>query len=125
MQLLLTIGAIALGWCLTSVPFLVAGQPKPLPGRTEDNPLPKGAIARLGTLDLRHGLHIKTLAFSPDGNYLATGGADQLVYLHDRKTGQTKGVGRGSQFEIGHVEFSAHGKMLLSLDSGVLRLWEV
>src|SRR5262245_55434366 len=38
----------------------------------EDEPLPSGAVLRLGTARLRHPIRIHSLALSDDGNTLAT-----------------------------------------------------
>ncbi|MGW3123695.1 hypothetical protein ACWDBW_42430 [Streptomyces sp. NPDC001107] len=68
------------------------------------------------------------LAFSPDGDTLATGGADHTLHLWDiGDPARPKALGSaltGHTGEIHGVAFSADGRMLVSADDDV-RLWNV
>jgi WD40 repeat protein len=52
------------------------------------DPLPKGAVARMGTVRLRHEGAVYAVAFSPDGKTFATAGQDRDVIFWDAATGK-------------------------------------
>ena len=52
------------------------------------DPLPPGALARLGTVRLRHNGGTRSLVFTPDGKGLVTAGGDNLPRLWDVATGK-------------------------------------
>jgi WD40 repeat protein len=55
-----------------------------------DDPMPPGAIARLGTTRLRHsrGWQLRDAAFSPDGKMLASFGGDRRLRVWDTANGK-------------------------------------
>jgi WD40 repeat protein/DNA-binding XRE family transcriptional regulator len=76
----------------------------------------------------RHAGPAVALAFSPDGAYLATGGAGVGggLQLWDTNTGQLQRVFTGDELVQWGVRFSPDGRYLLSGNlSGVARLWDV
>jgi WD40 repeat protein len=75
------------------------------------DPLPPGAIARLGTLRMRHQGWVDSVLFSPDGTKLASmSKADQCVRLWDVATG--KELERFDEDSLGSLAFSHDGKWL-------------
>jgi WD40 repeat protein len=78
------------------------------------DPLPLGALARLGTTRLRHGDRVYCAAFSPDGKALASGGNDNAVSLWNVAAGRTIWHYRGQQGYVGAVAFSPDGRMVAS-----------
>jgi WD40 repeat protein len=69
---------------------LLAQEPGPA-GATTDrhgDPLPAGALARLGTLRWRHAAAVTFVAFLPDGKEVLTSGLDNTVRVWERDTGK-------------------------------------
>ena len=100
------------------------------------DPLPPGAIARLGTVRWRHADGASFVAFLPDGKTLLSAGGDATVRIWDVATGKelrrfsavgapAGGVGmpqvRGIAFAVLVDEFdSSPRKMALSADGSAL-----
>jgi RNA polymerase sigma factor (sigma-70 family) len=85
------------------------------------DPLPPGALARLGTLRFRHGGGGAALAFSPDGKLLATGEERGVVCLWEVATGKKVRQMEATRYTptryaSGKLAFSSNGKILTFLD---------
>jgi WD40 repeat protein len=91
------------------------------------DPLPPGAVRRIGTVRLRQPSEVCSVAFSPDGKLLATGGRYDGVRLWDASTGKALHFlpARGAQGIFG-LAFSPDSKTLVSSGTdGALEAWDV
>jgi RNA polymerase sigma factor (sigma-70 family) len=97
----------------------------PVPQRKEADelPLPRGAVARLGSGRLRHGACVTHVCFAPDGERIASVGQDSAVRVWDRATG--KQLFAVNQPESGFIEaaFASGGKTLFVVGRNRDRNW--
>jgi WD40 repeat protein len=107
------------------VQVAAAGPPGPV-DRAGD-PLPPGAVARLGTMRFRHGSSIRQVAFTPDGKILVSLGDDGVIRLWDAAAGvQIRHIGEAPARTSGFALVPG-GRTLVtaSRDDGPIRAWDV
>ena len=77
-------------------------------------------------ISLQHERPVESVAFSPDGTKLATGGNDNSIHIWDIATGEKLSTFNGHSDWIAFLTFSPDGSSLLSgsVDNTV-RLWDV
>jgi WD40 repeat protein len=95
------------------------------------DPLPAGAIARLGSGRFVHGSSVQAIVYSPDGKLLASAGAEKVIKLWDADTGKTVRVLEGHQSTIRALAFVPAGegkpaKILVSASyDKTIRFWDL
>src|SRR5262249_55625342 len=96
------------------------------PGRDQNGgPMPVGAVARIGTAPLQHSDRISSLAFSPDGQLIASVGNDTTVRVWDVRTGkETRRLKRNGARD-GHIVFSPDGEMIAVAAHNFIQLWNL
>jgi WD40 repeat protein len=90
------------------------------------DPLPAGAIARIGSIRLRH-TGLSDLVYLPDGKTIISAGADRVLRWWDRASGKPmrdvklQGVGGPGFCQT----LSPDGKFMVAQDAQALVFWEV
>jgi WD40 repeat protein len=99
----------------------------PVPGAdAKSDPLPPGAIARLGALRLQHGGTVSSLLFTRDGKGLVSAGSEAVIRLWDPGTGLEIQQFAGHEGPVYSVALSPDGKVLASGgEDQTIRLWDV
>jgi RNA polymerase sigma factor (sigma-70 family) len=97
------------------------------------DPLPAGAMARMGTVRFRHGDVIEGISLSDDGRTIVAASRDRTVRVWDVATGRElrrlpgqEGPGPAGFGSLRYVAFSPDGKLLATgvSYSGIVRLWD-
>jgi WD40 repeat protein len=86
-------------------------EPKPLPAPLPAA-LPEGAVARLGDTRLRHAATATSVAFSPDGRRLFSGGNDGALRVWDVATGEAVTALHVPSGTVSALRFTHGGKRL-------------
>jgi RNA polymerase sigma factor (sigma-70 family) len=123
---------------------------RPGSGLVPGERLPQGAIARMGTTQLRHADAVSVAAYTPDGKHLLTTGRDKTVRLWDLATGEElrrfdwgqlppdsklepleEGLAHKKEQQYWDetarnctAALSRDGKMVAASRGGVVRLWD-
>lgn len=87
MNVLLIVGVAIATIPAEGIVDAIADSAKPPAGDLHGDPLPPGAVSRLGTVRLRHGGGVGNLQYSRDGRLL-TSRSGSWFYVWDAKTGQ-------------------------------------
>jgi WD40 repeat protein len=110
---------------LTAHPSSLDGKPPTLPEKPEPDPGKEDAPLECSELKGHKG-PVHTVAFSSDGQFIATGGADETVILWDVVTGRKAKKLVGHEDQVNTVAFSPDGKVLATGgEDNKTILWDV
>ncbi|KAI0552909.1 hypothetical protein F4679DRAFT_28866 [Xylaria curta] len=71
-------------------------------------------------------LCINSVCFSPNGEYLVTGGQDKLIRVWDIANRTIRNIFAGHDEEICSIDFARDGRIIASgSDDGTVRLWDI
>jgi WD40 repeat protein len=91
-----------------------------------DDPLPPRALARMGTIRLRHGDAVSFAGFAADGKTLIAAGADQVIRFWDPATGkELRHIKPAEGQGFSSIQLSADGTTLAAvIDNQTIQLWD-
>lgn len=90
------------------------------------DPLPPGAMLRIGTTRLHHGDSVNHVGFSPDGKTLVSCSWDGTLRSWDVVTGKEIHCFAGHQHAVMSFSFSKDGKTLASISLDfTIRIWDL
>lgn len=89
------------------------------------DPLPPGALLRMGTVRFRHRDFIGGVAYSPDGKLLAAGGYQGSIVLFDSATGRKLREMQAFASQFPALVFAPDGRTLASAGSKRIQIWDV
>ena len=73
----------------------------------------------------QHGEHVRSIVFSPDGQTIASGSADNTIRLWDAATGQIKNILTDHRDDVNRVVFTPDGSTLMSgSNDKTIRVWD-
>jgi RNA polymerase sigma factor (sigma-70 family) len=126
--LALALAATALAWRAAPPTAGSVGKPPEKAKVSLDaqgDPLPPGAVGRLGTLRFRHADSVGAFALSPDGKTLAGAGGRDLV-LWDAVTGKELRRLEGSVGILHALAFTPDGRFIAwGTEDNTIRVWDV
>jgi WD40 repeat protein len=94
------------------------------------DPLPQGAIARIGTLRFRQASAAYSVAFSPDGRFIAVGGSampsNSTTTIFEARTGKVVRQLPGHAHVVSALAFARDGSLLVSGGGdATLSVWDL
>jgi RNA polymerase sigma factor (sigma-70 family) len=91
----------------------------------DGDPLPAGAVLRLGSLRLRQATGSHSVAFSPDGKTIVSAAHDRAIRFWDPATGKQVRQILAPERGVNAVAFSPDGKLLAGAGmAGAVFLWD-
>lgn len=110
---------------LLLLPLLVSGDSEnPVSRDLSGDPIPTGAITRLGTVRFRHAARVIDVAISPNGKLLASTGADKTIRVWNVADGQPRWSMMTDDAEPGSVAFSPDNSTVFAAIGNTVRRWD-